>query len=135
MTTGPERGLLDTSVVIDLADVPEGHLPATATISAIAVAELSQGPHLTRDTVERTRRLEQLLTVTSRFKAPLPFDDAAARRYGSLVAMIVVAGRSPRPRRFDLMIAAIAAVNDLPLYTRNGDDFLGLHDAVDLRAI
>ena len=49
-----------------------------------------------------------------------------------LVSMVLAVGRHPRPRRLDLMIAATAAVNDLPLYTRNIDDFAGLGDAVTI---
>jgi predicted nucleic acid-binding protein len=40
------------------------------------------------------------------------------------------AKRDPRPRRMDLMIAAIASAHDLPLFTRNIDDFAGLEDMV-----
>jgi predicted nucleic acid-binding protein len=35
----------------------------------------------------------------------------------------------------DLMIAAIASSRDLPLYTRNADDFRGLGDMVEVVAI
>jgi predicted nucleic acid-binding protein len=61
---------------------------------------------------------------------PLPFDGDAAARYGTLVALTIAANRDPRPRRMDLMIAAIASVRGLPLYTRNADDFKGLEGAV-----
>ncbi|MGC5410073.1 type II toxin-antitoxin system VapC family toxin, partial [Streptomyces sp. DT225] len=57
---------------------------------------------------------------------PLPFDGEAAARYGSLVSMTLAAGRDPRPRRMDLMIAAIASAGELPLFTRNAGDFKGL---------
>ncbi|MEZ7132561.1 hypothetical protein ACBR40_45125 [Nonomuraea sp. AD125B] len=61
---------------------------------------------------------------------PLPFDAEAAARYGSLVALTLAAKRDPRPRRMDLMIAAIASSQGMPLYTRNTDDFVGLESLV-----
>jgi predicted nucleic acid-binding protein len=66
---------------------------------------------------------------------PLPFDGDAAARYGTLVALVISAGRDPRPRRMDLMIAAIASSWSLPLYTRNAADFKGLDSVLRVRAI
>jgi predicted nucleic acid-binding protein len=66
---------------------------------------------------------------------PLPFDAAAATRFGSLVAMTAAAKRDPKPRRLDLMIAAIASARDLPLYTRNPKDFAGLDGLVAVIAV
>ena len=123
------RGVIDTSVVIDLATIDDDVLPEEATITTVTLAELSQGPHLATSDAARAIRIERLQIVEREFGAPLPFDDRAARRYGGFVALVLAAGRHPRPRRLDLMIAATAAVNDLPLYTRNADDFAGL-DAV-----
>lgn len=57
---------------------------------------------------------------------PIPFDAAAARSYGLVVAAVVGEGRKPRSRFADLLIAATAHANRLDLYTRNGDDFAGL---------
>jgi toxin FitB len=128
----PERGVLDTSVVIDLPAIDEARLPILATITAVTLAELSQGPHLAGNAIERAIRLERLQVVEAVYGRPLPFDAAAARRYGSLVARVLASGRSVRPRRIDLMIAATAAVHDLPLYTRNPADFTGLEGAVSV---
>jgi predicted nucleic acid-binding protein len=122
--------VLDTSVVIDMAEIPEEDLPDQATITAVTLAELSQGPHLATDEATRAARTERLQVAERTYRAPLPFDETAARRYGTLVALVLAAGRHPRPRRLDLMIAAIASANDLPLYTRNPDDFAGLDSAV-----
>jgi toxin FitB len=52
-----------------------------------------------------------------------------------LVALTIAAGSHPRPRRIDLMIAAIASARGFPLYTRNSDDFKGLERAVKVRAV
>ena len=66
---------------------------------------------------------------------PLPFDSEAAARYGTLVSLTIAARRDPRPRRLDLMIAAIASVAGLPLFTRNADDFKGLDTALTIVAV
>jgi toxin FitB len=128
----PERGVLDTSVVIDIAAIEEARLPLSATITAVTLAELSQGPHLATSAAERAVRLERLQVAEAVYRRPLPFDAVAARRYGSLVALVLASGRAVRPRRIDLMIAATAAAHDLPLFTRNVADFDGLQGAVDV---
>ena len=66
---------------------------------------------------------------------PLPFDAEAATRYGTLVALTLEAKRDPKPRRLDLMIAAIASARGLPLYTRNEADFKGLEDMLEVVAV
>ena len=128
------RGVLDTSVVIDLPHIADDDLPEAATITAVTLAELSQGPQLARDERARALRIERLQLAEREYRSPLPFDARAARRYGTFVALVLATGRHPRPRRLDLMIAATAAVNDLPLFTRNIDDFAGLDDAMTLVA-
>ena len=50
------RGLLDTSVVIDLEKIARAQLPAEFAISSITMAELAAGPHATNDPDERARR-------------------------------------------------------------------------------
>ncbi len=48
----------------------------------------------------------------------------AARAYGRVYASVLAAGRKARGRRaVDLLIAATAIANELPLYTCNPDDF------------
>ena len=56
---------------------------------------------------------------------PLPYDTGAARLFGQICAAVRASGREPRKRASDLMIAATAASNELPLYTANPDDFKG----------
>lgn len=126
MTDDSSRGLLDTSVVIGLAAIPPEHIPSETYLSAITLAELVQGVHMTADAAERGRRLERVQWAEKSFRRPLPFDENAARLYGTLIGLVVSAGRNPRPRRIDLMIAATAASNDLPLYTRNAKDLAGI---------
>ncbi len=118
-------GLLDTSVVIDLDVIAPDDLPDAASVSAITMAELSAGPHATDDPAERARRQDRLQQLES-WVEPVPFDGDCARAYGRIYAAVLAAGRQPRRRAADLLIAATALAAGLPLYTRNADDFGGL---------
>jgi len=122
------QGLVDTSVVIDLDHIDAERLPRELAISAITMAELAAGPHSTADAGERARRQDRLQRAEANFD-PLPFDGDAARAYGRIYAAILVAGRKAGdPRAVDLLIASTAVAANLPLYTRNVDDFRGLED-------
>lgn len=126
------RGLLDTSVVIDLDRIEAGQLPIELAICALTMAELAAGPHATGDTAERARRQDRLQRAEATFD-PLPFDGNAARAYGRIYAAIIATGRKARgPRAVDLLIAATALAANLPLYTRNVDDFRGTEHLVSL---
>lgn len=129
-----EQGLLDTSVVIDLAVLPATNLPVKGVLSAISLAELAQGPHATHDPVERGIRQQRIQWLEGNFHA-LPFDVEAARAYGRIYAAVRAAGRRTRGRTVDLQIAAVALAHGLPLYTRNPDDFRGLDGLVTLVAV
>jgi hypothetical protein len=126
--------MLDTSAVIDLPALDPARLPVEAAIPAIVLAELAQGVAMTKSAEQVMIRSQRLADIEAAFAA-IPFDREAARRYGTLVALTIVANRDPRPRRIDLMIAATAAAHGLPLYTRNPDDFRGLDSAVTVIAI
>jgi predicted nucleic acid-binding protein len=123
------RGLVDTNVVVHLFALDSASLPEELVISAVTLAELSAGPHHTDDPEERARRVSVLQHTESTFE-PLPFDANAARMYGQVAAAVRAAGRNTRRRVADLMIAATAITNELPLYTINPDDFLGLEKLV-----
>ncbi len=126
----PERGILDTSVVIDLDGLDPLALPISVAISAITMAELAAGPHATSDPDERSRRQDRLQRAEAAFD-PLPFDANAARAYGRVFASVAAAGRKARgARAVDMLIAATALAADLPLYTRNGQDFRALDDLI-----
>ncbi|MBM6402578.1 type II toxin-antitoxin system VapC family toxin [Phycicoccus sonneratiae] len=125
------RGLLDTSVVIDLHRLPALALPETAAVTALTMAELAAGPAAASDPDERARRQDRLQRAEAAFD-PLPFDIAAARAYGRVYSAVRAHGRSSRGRVVDLLIAAVAVAEGLPLYTRNPDDFSGLDGLLDL---
>jgi len=126
------RGLLDTSVVIDLDLLDISTLPIEIAISAVTMAELAAGPHATTDSVERGRRQDRLQRAEAAFE-PIPFDDEAARAYGRIYSAVASAGRKARgARAVDLLIAATACATELPLYTRNGKDFEALDGLVEV---
>lgn len=129
------RGLLDTSVIIDLERLDPADLPIESAISAITMAELAAGPHATQDPDERARRQDRLQRAEAVFD-PLPFDSEASRAYGRVYAAVVAAGRKARgARAVDLLLAATACSVGLPLYTRNPDDFRALNDLVEVVAV
>ncbi|GII78688.1 hypothetical protein Sru01_36700 [Sphaerisporangium rufum] len=124
-------GVLDTCTYIDLDVLDPRLLPDYPEITTITLAELHQGVAMAKDAASRAARMEKLGAAVTDFAA-LPFDGDAAARYGTLVALAIGAGRDPRPRRMDLMIAAVASTRNLPLYTRNAADFKGLESVVDV---
>lgn len=132
--TEPTRGLLDTSVVIDHDVIDASQLPDESAISAVTLAELAAGPHATDDKDERARRQDRLQWATATWD-PLPFDPEAARMYGRMFAAARAAKQSSRSRLADLLIAATAAANNLPVYTRNPDDFNALRAIVKIIAL
>jgi predicted nucleic acid-binding protein len=126
------RGLLDTSVVIDIEVLNPSQLPAEVAVSALTMAKLAAGPHATTDPEERGRRQDRLQRAEATFD-PLPFDADAARAYGRILSAVMATGRKARgARAVDLLIAATALADGLPLYTRNGDDFLALDGLVEV---
>ena len=130
MSERAAAGLLDTSVVIDLDLIGPEELPLTVGVSAITMAELAAGPAASNDAAERARRQDRLQRAEATFEA-IPFGSDAARAYGRVYAAVVAAGRQPRRRFADLLIAATAVAEGLPLVTRNPQDFEGLEELVD----
>lgn len=125
------RALLDTSVLIAV-DVPE--LEGELAISAASIAELHFGVLVAIDDAVRAERLRRLSHLQHTFD-PLPIDDRVAASYGQLAAALVHAGRTPRSRVMDLLIAATAHAHDARLYTRNAEDLVGIDDLVDIAAV
>ncbi|WP_289020266.1 type II toxin-antitoxin system VapC family toxin [uncultured Ornithinimicrobium sp.] len=130
-TAADERGVLDTSVVIAEDVTP---IPGVLAISTVTLAELHFGVLVAKSAGVRAERLRRLSTLQRRFDA-LPLDEVVAASYGRLAAAVVEAGRQPRRRTMDLLIAATAHAHDAALYTRNPDDFGGLEDLIDVRVV
>ncbi len=131
----PPRGIIDSSLLIDLEHVDPMALPLEIAVSAVTLAELAAGPHATDDPDERGRRQDRLQRAEAAFD-PLPFDSDAARAYGRIYAAVTSRGRKARgTRAVDLLIAATACAVQLPLYTRNADDFRGIDDLVEVVSV
>lgn len=125
------KALLDTSVLI-ATDVPA--LDGELAISAVSLAELHFGVMVTADDATRAERLRRLTMLQRSFDA-LPVDDDVAASYGRLAAAVAHAGRQPRARAFDLLIAATAHAHGARLYTRNATDLVGLDDLLEIVAV
>lgn len=119
------RGILDTSTLIQLADVPIEQLPDEPLITTITLAELSVGPLVAASAKERAVRQGHLQQAEADFD-PLPFDDAAARAFGQVAASLRRSGRKTSARAYDAMIAAVAVAQGVPVHTSNPKDFQGI---------
>lgn len=124
--------LLDTSCVIDLPDNLE-EVAESAAISTLTVAELAYGLHHDDPMVAAAReaRYRQVLTDFT----PIPYSARAAHLYGAIAASVRKAGRNPRPRRLDLLLASVAAEWGAVVLTKNPDDFLGTEEIIRVVAV
>lgn len=122
------RVLLDTSVLIS-ADSPGD---VEGAISAASLAEMHFGVLVAKDDDERALRSQRLGAIEAAFD-PLPVDAAVAREWGRLAAAVVNRGWNPRRRALDLLIAATANVHNVPLLTKNAQDFALIADLVEAR--
>lgn len=124
------RALLDTNVLITGGYVIPPEITEVA-VSSVSYAEMEHGvvrPDL--DPADAAERRLQVLEIRRAFGRGLPFDDIAAQYFGRIVESVYAAGRSPRGRIADLMIAAVARAHDAAIVTHNVNDFAGLERIV-----
>jgi predicted nucleic acid-binding protein len=122
------KAILDTSVLLG----PDpGLIDAEVAISAVSLAELHFGVLVATAPAVRAERLRRLSIIERTFDA-LSVDGSVAREYGRLAAAVVAAGRQPRARVADLLIAATAAAHQATLWTRHASDLVGLKGLVDI---
>ena len=138
MTVASE-GMLDTNILILRHLIDNALLPERSAISAVVLGELAAGVHHVipdrpDSHIVRADRMALLQQAEAEFD-PVPYGAAAARMYGRMSAAVVGLGRSPRARTADLMIAASAATEGLPLFTSNPDDYRGLATLVGIVAV
>lgn len=126
--------MLDTSTVILLGQLSDAtSLPTDSIISAITLAELSVGPHVSHTARERVARQAHLQQAESDFEA-IAFGPDAARAFGRVAASLEAAGRKPAARVYDALIAASALAENVPIYTCNPDDFQGI-EGLEVRPV
>lgn len=119
-------GVLDTSTLILLGRITAiDALPDAAFITAVTLAELSVGPLVATTDDDRVARQAHLQAAEADFD-PLPFDAAAARAFGGVAASLRRSGGTATARAYDAMIAATAVAAQLPVYTCNPIDFIGI---------
>jgi predicted nucleic acid-binding protein len=130
------RGLLDTSVLIAREEDSglEPSLPQEIAISVATLAELHFGVLVAKDDLTRQHRLRRLGVIEATFQ-PISIDGATARAFATVAHAVKAAGRQPRARIMDLWIAATALALQIPLYTRNPQDFHGLQELIEVRVI
>jgi predicted nucleic acid-binding protein len=130
----PEHALalLDTSCAIDIPSQLE-ELADAAALSTLTVAELAYGIHHD-DPLVAAAREARYREVLDEFD-PIPYSISAAHLYGAIAASVRRSGRSPRPRRIDLMLASVAAELGAVLLTRNPVDFIGIGNVVRVIAV
>ena len=86
-------------------------------VCSVVKAEMFAGSEKSRDP-QRSRNVQDVFFARYR---SLPFDDAAADKYGKIRAYLEKQGTPIGPN--DLMIASIAMANALILVTHNLDEF------------
>lgn len=120
--------ILDTNLLIDRW---RPRVPDLSAISVASIAELEFGVHRSPNDETRAVRLRNLAGVESEY-VPIPVSAEIARAYGRCAAAVTAIGRNPRPRVWDLVIAATALTHSATLYTLNADDFLGLEGLIEI---
>jgi predicted nucleic acid-binding protein len=114
----PERGLLDTSVLIAQESgrqLRRERLPHEAAISIVTKAELRLGVLTAADVETRNRRLFTLDSIAE--MAVLPIWGAVERVWAGMRAYLAASGRSVTIN--DLWIAATAAAYGVPVLTQD----------------
>lgn len=120
MSKRPERGLLDTSVLIAQESGRALHkerLPEKAAISIVTKAELRLGVLAAADVKIRDRRLGTLDSIAE--MTVLPIWGGAERVWAGMRAYLAASERSVRVN--DLWIAATAAAYGMPVLTQDRD--------------
>lgn len=122
----PERGLLDTSVMIAVETgrpVDYGAMPLQQFVCSISLGELHLGIHTAPNAESRSARMGTLEAMAG--LVALPVNASAAAHWGRLRFRLREEGR--RINVNDLWIAAVALAHGMPVITQD-EDFRILSD-------
>jgi toxin FitB len=126
--------VLDTNVLIaGMAGHPGAQ--DDVYVASVSLGELAFGVEASKDPAERLMRQRRLDRIAMELGPGLPFNDDSAAVYGYFCGIVSAAGRSPRSRSLDLMIAATAYANDAGVATRNVADFTDLSQVMPIVAL
>jgi predicted nucleic acid-binding protein len=130
------RAILDTSILIAQEEdaAVEAAIPSEAAISVVTLAELHYGVLAAKTDIVKQIRLRRLGVIEATFQ-PIPIDATVARAYAAVAQAVKLAGGAPRARVMDLWIAATALAENVPVFTRNREDFKTLEQLIDVRSI
>jgi tRNA(fMet)-specific endonuclease VapC len=93
-------------------------------VTAISIAELAHGAHRSQRAADNLARVDVLLAAL----VILPFDEFAARRFGSIKAGLERTGSLLHD--LDLQIASIAIEQNAPLLTHNQKHFTRIENLI-----
>jgi predicted nucleic acid-binding protein len=126
--TATRVALADTSVWIEPPTAGMSAYADEVAVSVVTIAELQYGSTVP-DQLQALARRRRLRAILDHYEV-LALDVPTTELYGAFAAIVRDAGRNPRPRRFDLLIAATAARHQMSLLTRDRDGFVGLEQAL-----
>jgi predicted nucleic acid-binding protein len=121
------RAVLDTNVLLLGLSIPPQYTDLK--VSAITWGEIRRGTGKYRGEGDNAKAVlfeQQHNALRMAFGSGLPFDDACAASFQTVVELTHAAGRDSRGRILDLMIAATAVAHRADLVTNNAKDFIGL---------
>lgn len=130
--------LLDTNIVLahfnsDEEPVELGGFDDLR-LSTLSYSEMLAGLGSVTDIEVYRERHTRLRKVQFVYGEGIPYDDRCAEAMERVIQDVRLAGRNPRARLIDSMLAATAIAHDLVLVTRNEADFRGIrHLHVDVR--
>lgn len=127
------KAVLDTNVLLLGLTPPAEYTELKA--SSLTWGEIRRGIGLRRgegDNLTALRYENHYNVLRMAFGAGLPFDDACAASFQSVVELTHAAGRDSKGRIIDLMIAATAIAHQADLVTHNPKDFVGLDSLLNV---
>lgn len=124
--------LLDTNIVLAQFSSDENPVDLSGfedlRLSSLSYSEMLAGLGSLTDIEVYRERHARLRKVQYVYGEGIPYNDRCAEAMEWVIQDVRVAGRNPRARLIDSMLAATAIAHDLTLVTRNEADFRGIRN-------